>query len=60
MKIDFTNLNVEPMPNPKPLTVERVSVSMDKSEAAAPAGKTSPYGYIRNVSIHPSAHTGRG
>jgi hypothetical protein len=60
MKIDFNNLNIQPWPNPKPLSTERVRVAMEKSETAAPAGTTSPYGYVRNANLHPAAHTGKG
>ena len=56
MKIDFQNLNISPTPNPKPINVERVAVRIDKSETA---GITSTYGFIRNASVHPDAHTGR-
>ncbi len=53
MKYDFTNLNIEPMPNPKPLKVQRVSVSMDHTEKAAPGG--SNVGFITNTNLHPAA-----
>ena len=32
MKIDFQNLNIAPMPNPKPLSVERVTVRIAQGE----------------------------
>ena len=51
MKIDFANLNIQPMPNPKPLTTERVNVE----ENGAPSG----YGYVRNAKVHPAAITER-
>ncbi len=60
MKIDFANLNLAPMPNPKLLNVQRVSVDMVKSETAAPAGGTSSSsGFIRNAKVHPATLTGR-
>ncbi len=59
MKIDFSNLNIEPMPNPKPLKVLRVSVEMGKSETAAPSVGSSPYGFVRNANVHPAAITKR-
>ncbi len=55
MKIDFSNLNIEPMPNPKTLKVLRVSVRMGKSETAAPSAGSSPYGFVRNANVHPAA-----
>lgn len=52
MKIDFSNLNIQLMPNPKPLSVERVSVTLPGQD-----GKHGPAteGFIRNSSVHPSA-----
>jgi hypothetical protein len=52
-------MNIEPTPNPKPLRVQRVAVSMDKSEVAAPTKTTSPYGFIRNTALDPAALTER-
>ncbi len=56
MKIDFQegpdHLNIQPMPNPKPLTVERVIIKEDHTDKG---GAGEEYGYIRNASIHPSA-----
>ena len=49
-KINFQNLNIEPMPNPKPMTVERVKLDTNPPE----------YGFIRNSRVDPVAHTGRG
>ena len=61
MKPDFNNLNIEPMPNPKPLSVERVSVRMEHTDDN---GKTTygpvESGYVRNANLHPAAHTGKG
>lgn len=54
MKLDFQNLNLAPTPNPKPLKVVRISVTMEKSETAAPAKGESLIGYIRNACIHPA------
>ncbi len=60
MKIDFANLNLEPSPNPKPLTVERVSVRIETVDEKGNAKFSSDStGYIRNASVHPVAHTGR-
>jgi hypothetical protein len=53
VKIDFTKLNIEPMPNPKPLKVQRVVVEMDHPEKTATVGN--PYGFITNASVHPAA-----
>lgn len=60
MKIDFSNLNLAPTPNPKALTVERVSVCIETVDEQGHS-KFNDYstGYIRNASIHPVAHTGR-
>jgi hypothetical protein len=52
VKIDFSNLNLAPTPNPKALTVEKVRLCDNEG---VPVGT----GYIRNASIHPSAHTWR-
>ena len=51
MKIDFTKLNIEPMPNPKLLKVQRVVVEMDHPEKAA----GNRYGFITNARVHPVA-----
>ena len=47
MKLDFNDLNIEPMPNPKPLAVERVrvNVSPDGKDASNLHGQQ--YGFIR-------------
>jgi hypothetical protein len=52
MKLDFQNLNIQPMPNPKPLSVERVIVKADHTNQG---GAGAEYGFIRNASVHPSA-----
>ena len=57
VKLDFSNLNVEPSPNPKTLKVQRVSVQVTSEDGKVFA---SGDGFIRNVNVHPSAHTGRG
>jgi hypothetical protein len=51
MKYDFQNLNIEPMPNPKPLRVQRVYV-----EVASVEGQTvsSGQGRIINAKVHPA------
>jgi hypothetical protein len=50
MKYDFQNLNLEPMPNPKPLRVQRVNVEVESVE-----GKivSSGQGRITNANVHP-------
>ncbi len=52
MKYDFSNLNIAPMPNPKPLCVERIFVVLETQD-----GKTSGQmqGIVRNSSLHPYA-----
>ena len=56
MKIDFQNLNIAPSPNPKHLTVERVTVRIQ-------SGSTESFsqgeGFIRNAKLHPDALLGR-
>ena len=54
MKIDFANLNLAPMPNPKPLRVERVTVAVG---AEGKQGQPE-VGYIRNANLHPEAVIG--
>ena len=53
----FDRSNIAETPNPKPLSVQRVSVSMEKSEKAAPSRVTSNFGFVRNANLHPEAHT---
>jgi hypothetical protein len=53
MKVNFADLNIEPMPNPKPLKVQRVMVEMDHPEKTATVGN--PYGFINNACVHPVA-----
>ena len=50
MKYDFQNLNIQPMPNPKPLRVQRVNVEVESVE-----GKivSSGQGRITNANVHP-------
>jgi hypothetical protein len=52
--------NIAEMPNPKGLSVERVSVSMEHTDDK---GTTSygpeERGFVRNASIHPEAVIGR-
>ena len=52
MKYNFQDLNIEPMPNPKPIKVQRVSISVQSAE-----GKTSSSGdgFIVNTCIHPAS-----
>ncbi len=53
MKYNFQDLNLAPMPNPKPIKVLRVRVEMEHTEKAAPGG--SSYGFITNANVHPAA-----
>jgi hypothetical protein len=53
MKLNFQDLNLEPMPNPKPLHVERVRVTTPGQDGKN--SNTSEYGFIHNVNLHPSA-----
>jgi hypothetical protein len=58
MKLNFQDLNIEPMPNPKPIHVQRVSVTtLGQDGKNTGAGE---YGFIRNSNLHPDALTGRG
>jgi hypothetical protein len=59
MKIDFANLNIAPSPNPKHLTVERVSVRVSKGEGNTENHSQTETGFIRNASLHPEALLGR-
>lgn len=52
VKYDFQNLNLAPMPNPKPLAVERVTVRIVTEEGKE--GASGP-AFIRNSSLHPQA-----
>ena len=52
MKIDFQKLNLAPMPNPKPLKVERV-------ELVDGEGNSVGYGVVRNANLSPEALIGR-
>jgi hypothetical protein len=64
MKRDFQDgpdhRNTEPYPNPKPLTVERVSVRIERTDDN---GNTTygpvEAGYVVNAKVHPAAFTGR-
>lgn len=49
--------NIQDMPNPKPIHVERVRVTTPGQDGKT--GKTQEYGFIRNVNLHPLAHTER-
>ena len=51
-------INIEPWPNPKPLSVERVKVSICKGEGSDSAFPSTE-GFIRNANLHPDALTGR-
>lgn len=58
-KIDFKNLNIAPSPNPKHLTVERVTVRVSKGEGRTEQHSQIESGFIRNAKLSPNAHTGR-
>ena len=55
MKIDFSRLNIEPSPNPKPLHVERVTLCISKGEGNTEQHSQVETGFIRNACIHPGA-----
>jgi hypothetical protein len=53
----FDRSNIAEMPNPKPISVERVAVTtpgQDGKNSGAPE-----YGFVRNASLHPEAFTGK-
>ena len=56
MRRDFQegpdHLNIQPMPNPKPLSVEKVITKEDHTDQS---GAGAEYGFIRNAKLHPSA-----
>jgi hypothetical protein len=60
MKINFQDLNIAPMPNPKPISVERVTVRIAKGEGHTEQHSQTESGLIRNASLHPDALLGRG
>ena len=51
-------INIEPWPNPKPLSVERVKVSICKGEGSD-SSFPSTEGFIRNAKLHPETLLGR-
>jgi hypothetical protein len=51
-------INIEPWPNPKPLSVERVSVNSLKGDGTD-TSFPSTEGFIRNAKLHPDALLGR-
>lgn len=51
-------INIEPWPNPKPLSVERVNVRTPKGDGTDTA-VPSTEGFIRNAKLHPDALLGR-
>jgi len=51
-------INIEPWPNPKPLSVERVKVSICEGEGSD-SSFPSTEGFIRNAKLHPEALLGR-
>ena len=59
MKIDFQNLNIAPMPNPKALSVERVAVRIAQGEGRTEQHSQVESGFIRNAKLHPDALLGR-
>ena len=54
----FDRSNIQETPNPKPLSVQRVSVRISKGDSES--GGTTEIGFIRNAQLDPAAHTGRG
>jgi hypothetical protein len=50
--------NIAEWPNPKPLSTERVKVSICKGEGSDSAFPSTE-GFIRNANLHPEAHTRR-
>jgi hypothetical protein len=52
MKYDFQNLNIEPMPNPKPLRVERIIILRTTDDGRPTLHEQ---GIVRNVTLHPYA-----
>jgi hypothetical protein len=50
-------INIEPWPNPKPLSVERVSVTTPGQDGKNNGSKET--GFIRNANVHPDALLGR-
>ena len=52
--------NIEPMPNPKPLKVQRVRVSTKPDGTDASNLHTLEYGFIRNTNLDPSAIARKG
>ena len=59
MKLNFSHLNIAPMPNPKPLSVERVTVRISMGEGNTGQHSQTETGFIRNASLHPEALLGR-
>ena len=53
MKVNFADLNIEPSPNPKPLSVERVLVSEKTEKGEGPV----EMGIVRNARLDPQAIT---
>jgi hypothetical protein len=51
MKINFQNLNIEPQPNPKPITVERVTSYQIVDGSRIATGVV----FIRNSNLDPAA-----
>lgn len=46
-------INIEPMPNPKPIHVVRVTVTTPGQDGKN--SSTQEYGFIRNANLHPEA-----
>jgi len=61
MKQNFVDTNIEPYPNPKPLTVQRVSVRLARTdEHGNTTYSNEGYGFITNAALDPHAHTTYG
>ena len=60
MKQNFVDTNIQPMPNPKPLRVQRVSVRIEHAdENGKVTYSNTSEGFITNAALDPYAHTGR-
>jgi hypothetical protein len=62
MSIETTKIydrsNIQDMPNPKPIHVQRVRVTTPGQDGKS--GNSPEYGYIRNDNLSPDALTERG
>ena len=55
----FDRSNIAEWPNPKHLTVERVTVRVSKGEGNTEQHSQTESGFIRNAKLHPDALTER-